>query len=271
MIKIAVTVAAICLLVGACGPATGPNSAACRRAQDEIRIAAAQLEHAIDASGGRSGGVSGEMLRIATEMAEEATEDHRRACATDRASARDDSAPTAAPEAPEARSSELPAPPTDTPNTRYVSVAMTEERSSPGGAVVNRIYRGQRLEVTDRQGGWVRVTGLQYDPRWVRASDLSRERPEPLDQPTLASELMDERIQGIPGVGEEGHDEADVRALRIAAARLLASGQCETIEMGNKSVNRAGFYWLNCGEDTNRFFTMRNGEPRFCGRNGDSC
>lgn len=271
MIRISVAAAAVCLLVTACGPATGINSSACRSARVESQEATDRLQAALTTQARAGGGVSREagdaLVEMSVERIERANREMNRACEL---GLPDTATPNTA-GAPEPVRVAEPTPLPDTPNTRYVNVAMTEERSSPGGAVVNRIYRGQRLEVTDREGAWVRVTELRYDPRWVRASDLSRERPAPLEQPALAPDLMDPRIQGIPGVGEEGHNEADVRALRMASAQLLASEQCRQVEMGNRSVNRSGVYWVNCGENSNRFFTMRDGEPHFCGRNADAC
>jgi hypothetical protein len=157
------------------------------------------------------------------------------------------------------------------PNTYFVVVDVTDERTAPGGGEVeNRIYRGQRVEVTDRQGEWARVTGLQYTPRWVRASHLSREHPGTLPQPDLAPDLNDPRIR-IGTVGEYGLTEADVRALRTAGARLLASGECGVIEDGAPSSSYAGVYYVNCGENFNRFFRFSDGEPHFCGHHGGAC
>jgi hypothetical protein len=243
------------MILAACGPSTGTGSRACERARAESREAADVLEAAMNANAPLGGHV---------ERVEAANVEMNRACELGIV---EPGTPAPA-QTSRAEVAETPL----GPNTYFVSVEVTDERTAPGGGVVeNRIYRGQRVEVTDRQGEWVRVTGLQYTPRWVLASHLSRQRPAPLPQPELAPDLMDARIQGIPGVGEDGHSEADVTALRTAAAQLLASGQCRAIEIGSKSVNRAGVYWVNCGEDQNRFFTMRSGGPRFCGRSASSC
>ncbi|MBI1188787.1 MAG: hypothetical protein GC206_15890 [Alphaproteobacteria bacterium] len=244
------------IALAACGPSTGTGSRACERARVEGREAADRLEAAMQANAPLGGHV---------EAVERANVEMNRACELGIIE------PPATPAPPQTRPAEVAETPLG-PNTYFVNVEVTDERTAPGGGVVeNRIYRGQSVEVTDRQGEWFRVTGLQYTPRWVRASHLSRERPAPLPQLTLAPDLMDSRIQGIPGVGEDGHSEADVTALRTGAAHLLASGQCRAIEIGSKSVNRAGVYWVNCGEGQNRFFTMGGGEPQFCGRSASSC
>lgn len=128
------------LLFASCGPSTGFGTPACERAEADLRVAvdASAPEHVL--------------LRR--------TEELERAC--------DIEPPTTAP----ARTEQTTTSSTSTlverprtPNTRYVNVAMTEERSSPGGPVENRIYRGQRVEITDRDGEWARVTELRYDPR----------------------------------------------------------------------------------------------------------
>jgi hypothetical protein len=144
----------------------------------------------------------------------------------------------------------------------------TEEYDAPNGSVVNRIYRGQRLRVFAESDGWARVTELDRQARWVRISALSDSPPAPLPQTDAAN---DPRLAALPRVGEYGHDEADVAALRAAAQMLLVSGQCSRIDDANKSVSRSGLYFINCGENSNRFFRMRNGEPQFCGRSASDC
>lgn len=153
----------------------------------------------------------------------------------------------------------------------YVTVNEAEERDAPNGTTVNRIYRGQRVDVAEAQGEWVRVTKDGFDPRWVRIADLSKEKPPEVSQPQLPAGLDDARLGAIPKVGEYGHTEADVLALRTAALELLNSGQCAKIEDANKSVNVAGVYYLNCGEASNRFFKMQDGKPRFCSGHASTC
>jgi hypothetical protein len=134
--------------------------------------------------------------------------------------------------------------------------------------VVNRIYRGQRLDIYAIEGDWARVTAPNFDPRWVRLSDLSDTQPAAPDRSATAG---DPRLAALPGVGDYGHTAVDVEALRAGALQLLNSGQCSRIEDANKSVDVAGVYFINCGENTNRFFRMQDGEPRFCGRSADAC
>lgn len=153
-------------------------------------------------------------------------------------------------------------------DTAYVNVMETEERASPGGAVVNRVYRGQRLQIYAIENGWARVSPDGFDPRWIRQTDLSERPPA---APPEASPAADPRLAALPNVGEYGHTERDVAALRAAALELLNSGECSRIEDANQSVNVAGVYYINCGEATNRFFRMRDGAPRFCGRSAASC
>lgn len=152
--------------------------------------------------------------------------------------------------------------------TAYVEPLETEERSAPDGPVVNRIYRGQRLDIYAVEGDWARVTAPNFDPRWVRTSDLTDAPPAEPDRSATAG---DPRLAALPGVGDYGHTEADVEALRAGALQLLNSGQCSRIDDANKSVSVAGVYFINCGEDSNRFFRMQDGEPRFCGRSASAC
>lgn len=157
---------------------------------------------------------------------------------------------------------------TTPPRVAYVSAFEIEQRNAPNGQTVNRLYRGQRLEVFEVEGEWARVTAPGYDQRWVRLSELSDDPLADMPQPDLPD---DPRLESIPRVGEYGHTEADVHALRAGALELLNSGQCSRIDDANKSVNVAGVYYVSCGETSNRFFRMRGNQPRFCGRSADAC
>jgi hypothetical protein len=179
------------ILLAACSPSTGTGSRACERARAESHVAADALEAAMNANAPLGGHV---------ERVEHANEEMNRACelgiveppAPAQASAADVETPLG-------------------PNTYYVSVDVTDERTAAGGGVVeNSIYRGQRVEVTDRSGDWVRVTGLQYTPRWVRASHLSRERPAPL--PQRATQVSCERLEADRGMAD---------AMRIIADSVI--------------------------------------------------
>lgn len=159
-----------------------------------------------------------------------------------------------------------------TANTRFVSVEATEERTTPGGSVVNRLYRGQRVEITAREGEWVRVTPLNLEARWVRAADLSTSRPEASAQPVLPVALADPRIQGIPAVGEDGAKERDVIAMRTAAAALIQQRRCSGVEIAGMSTRVDGVYYLACtGERQNRFFVFEGDRVRFCSGRAESC
>lgn len=156
------------------------------------------------------------------------------------------------------------------PEVAFVARTEIDVKDAPDGATVNQFYRGQRLEIFSTEGEWVRITSLSHDPRWVRRSDLSQTQPGPLLQPGGAG-ADDPRLAALPRVGEYGHSEADVLALRAGARELLASGACSRIDDANKSVNASGLYYVNCGEVSNRFFRMEGGRPRFCGRMAEGC
>lgn len=141
----------------------------------------------------------------------------------------------------------------------YVVVPVLEERSAPNGAIVNRIYRGQRVDVTDIRGGWARVTGLQHDPRWVVAAGLSSKKPKDLPQKASPA-AKDVRIapDAIPKVGQGGMTQRDVDILWRGAAYMLKTGKCSRVEYGDKSGSRPGTYYVNCGGPQNVFFTERD-------------
>lgn len=67
---------------------------------------------------------------------------------------------------------------------------------------------------------------------------------------------MDERIQGLPEVGQSGLTETDVLLLRKYAHYLISNEICSKIDYGDKSVHRPNTYFVACsGESENRFFT----------------
>lgn len=150
------------------------------------------------------------------------------------------------------------------PGKYYVKEASLEEHLAPKnvGKVTNRIYRQQVVDVFEVKNGWARVSKY-YDgqiegvpgqvARWVRVSGLSPNRPQDLKQP---EHLSDPRIakDAIPKVGEGGLTKKDVQILYKGALKFLGSGQCAHVESGDKSVNRANTYYINCG-GANIFFT----------------
>jgi hypothetical protein len=143
------------------------------------------------------------------------------------------------------------------PGSYYVAVPVLEERTAPEGPVVNRIYRGQRVDVTQVRAGWARVTDLQYDARWVRAASLSTKRPPDLPQKPVPASLRDPRIEkdAIPKAGEGGLTQRDVDVLWKGAAYMLRTGRCSKVTLAHKSVSRPGTYYVSCGGSQNVFFT----------------
>ena len=146
----------------------------------------------------------------------------------------------------------------DDPNAYYVLTDTAEERAGPNdqAAVVNRIYRGQKLTVYDSSGRWVRITEPRFDARWVDRTKLSTTRPPTLPQPDIPAESQDERIaaDAIPKVGEDGLTADDVRILWRGAKQMLDTKQCSKVEYAAKSTTREGTYYVNCGGE-NIFFT----------------
>ncbi|WP_342238097.1 hypothetical protein [Inquilinus sp. OTU3971] len=138
----------------------------------------------------------------------------------------------------------------------YVKVEVVNERLAPeNGEVVNRIYRGQKLTVYEVRRGWGLVTAPGYQARWVKLSNLSRERPE-VAQWEPPAELKDSRIAAGSFVvpGEYGLSEDDVLTLWRGANMMLQNGTCNYVEGGDKSVSKANQYYIFC-EGDNHFFT----------------
>jgi hypothetical protein len=137
--------------------------------------------------------------------------------------------------------------------------------------ITNTIYRGQVVTVLESTGGWARVSPYYSSApekvgakaqlpnlvaRWVQLASLSDKPPTSIAQPTLSPELADPRIRGIPKPGEGGLNAADVLLLRKFSSKLLANGSCKKIDYGDKSISKAGTYYVLCeGETKNRFFT----------------
>ncbi len=151
------------------------------------------------------------------------------------------------------------------PGTYYVRESVLEERLAPSstGAITNRIYLRQKIEVFELKQGWARVSKY-YDgavegktgqvARWVSANGLSAVQPKELAQPKLPT---DPRIakDAIPKVGEGGLTEQDVQTLYNGALKFLNSGKCSGVEFADKSTSKANTYYVNCGGPANLFFT----------------
>jgi hypothetical protein len=153
----------------------------------------------------------------------------------------------------------------------FVSSISADERLCPAEDCpsTNKVYRGQQVDVFEVNNGWARVSKF-YDSaverdefpqitdakvaRWISAELLSGSKPQPVPTPAFDSRLMDARIQGMPDIGDGGLTEADIAKIREKAAELLESGQCQEIDMGDKSISGRGYYVHCADEPRNRFF-----------------
>nr|WP_316629648.1 hypothetical protein [uncultured Brevundimonas sp.] len=143
----------------------------------------------------------------------------------------------------------------------WVSGDVATEHSSPGGAVVNRVYYRQKLTAYERRDGWVRTTQDGFTPRWTRLSQLTDTQPP--EKPAYAgpADYADDRIMpdAIPNPGEDGLTRADIDIIRKGAKMVLQTRpDCAQIELGDKSVSRANTYYVMCsvnGSVENVFFT----------------
>jgi hypothetical protein len=148
--------------------------------------------------------------------------------------------------------------------TYYVKDSVLDVRlaPSPAGTITNRIYRQQKVEVFEINSEWARVSNF-YDgavegktgrvARWVLAAGLSSSQVVDLPQPTIS---QDPRIEknAFPKVGQNGLTAYDVQLLNKGALKFLSSGKCRRVEYGDKSLNKANTYFVNCGSQ-NLFFT----------------
>lgn len=148
----------------------------------------------------------------------------------------------------------------------YIAVDQTQERLAPleSAKATNRLPRQQVVEVFEVRNEWARVSKY-YDgslegvvgevARWVPISALSQERPEDLPQPP---ELTDPRIDkdAFPKVGSGGITADDLDVLHRGALKFLNNGRCRFINLAAKSVNKSGYYYVNCDKmPSNIFFT----------------
>ncbi len=148
-----------------------------------------------------------------------------------------------------------------TPSTQYVIVEVAEVRLAPdaGAEVTNRSYKGQAEEVYETKNGWARVSPY-YDgevegksgqvARWIASKSLDTKRPA---DPKGLHISKDPRIS-LPLAPGDGLNERDVLILHAAARYYLEIGLAKLIEFGDKSVSKAGVYYLNFGEPQNHFF-----------------
>jgi len=130
--------------------------------------------------------------------------------------------------------------------------------------VVDRLSRGDSVEILEEKNGWARIS--RYQPaaeeglkgrrkvaRWVSLVHLSKDEPTPLptsacDDPNIAPGALP---QGGPGHGITVEEAA---TLCRGARHMLKSTSCARVEYGDKSLSRPGFFFVNCGGD-NLFFT----------------
>ena len=126
------------------------------------------------------------------------------------------------------------------------------------------------INVIQIKGQWARVSN-HYDStserkefpqiktsvvaRWVVFKFLDKLKPADLKQPKLEKTLVDSKIKGIPKVGDGGLTKRDVVVIRSYAAKLLKTGECTSIDYGDKSVSKPNTYYVVCAEEfKSRFF-----------------
>jgi len=137
----------------------------------------------------------------------------------------------------------------------YVNTEVLNVRLAPNstGKITNKIYRQQKVDVLELKSGWARISKY-YDgsfedmsgqvARWVSANRLSKNKPSDVAQPDFKK---DPRINGIPKVGQYGLTESDVSIMYAGAHHYLNIGKCKKVEYADKSISKAGVYYINCG------------------------
>lgn len=143
-------------------------------------------------------------------------------------------------------------------STAYIVTETAVERAAPSksSAVLNRVYRHQKLNVYEWSGDWARVTTDGYQERWVAKSSLSTERPPDPAQLVIPEEYKDARIVSgaIPDTAGNGLTKNDVLLLWRGAKYMLDKGRCRKIDYADKSTSRGGTYFVQDG-NRNVYFT----------------
>jgi uncharacterized protein with PQ loop repeat len=151
--------------------------------------------------------------------------------------------------------------------TKYVGTVSLEEHLAPksDSKVTNKIYKNQKVDVYEEKDGWSRVSEY-YDgevegvsgkvARWVETGALVDSK---LEDNQISPSYSDPRIEegAIPKVGQHELSESDIRTLYSGAIKFLNNGRCSKIEYADKSVDKPGVYYVNCG-DENVFFTPQD-------------
>ena len=137
--------------------------------------------------------------------------------------------------------------------------------------IADRLSLNDPVTVMERDGRWARIsvfhdvniTGRSCEKpekdsiaHWVSLDYLTDAIPDGTDPNAWYGLLSDRRIRGVPRVGDYGLTREDLEIIRRYASSLLLNGECEAIDTGNKSVSRAGTYYVACeGETEQRYFT----------------
>lgn len=109
--------------------------------------------------------------------------------------------------------------------TGLITASNLKLRDGPNGSVVDVLVRGERVEVTVRNGDWLRVATLGGGPAklgWIRSSFLAEEA-EPAGL-SARGPIISARPIG-PASAPDTETRADPRTLGIADHRLTADGK----------------------------------------------
>ncbi|MBI1251472.1 MAG: hypothetical protein GC189_08375 [Alphaproteobacteria bacterium] len=117
---------------------------------------------------------------------------------------------------------------------------------------------------------------------WLAAQPANRAPIERALSLRPTSSPVDDALEIVDRATATGADDADLAAMRVAARRLLSSGECATIDAAArpryvvrrdgavKTYAAAGVFMLGCAQEQ-RYFVTNGGQPISCGDTLRSC
>ena len=133
----------------------------------------------------------------------------------------------------------------------FVRVEIAGEHLAPSedAEIVNRLYRGQKVEVFEEVEGWARVTGYykhHFDgnrvARWLKTSSLSPDKPAPPNH-SLPDTRLGKALAKSDDVGR--YWKRFMRAANVAMERGLVE-EDDVVECGGWIRSRSdGYYFVH--------------------------
>ena len=124
--------------------------------------------------------------------------------------------------------------------------------SSPAGQPINRLYKGQKVQVRKLERNWGRISEDGFDDRWVLMGGLSRVRPDSKFADIPGSWIRP-NIRSLPTQTGSGLRESDIRLIWAGANLLIDKNPQIEIVDGDKSVSRVDSYYV-LTSDSEKFY-----------------